>query len=175
MLSAFRIVLAATFPFAPSRWRLAFVLGAGLSDGLDGFIARRYHATSALGGLLDGIADKLFVLAAVITFAFRDPVLFPWWHGLLVMARDFSVAGMAVYAATLREWSSFKRMRPRLPGKITTALIFPWFVSLLVDWAEPLRLPLFLACAICSVLAAADYFGQLVHELGARKRARLSS
>ena len=63
VLSGLRLVLAAGFWALPPSWRLAAVIAGGLSDWLDGFIARRFGVTSVAGGLLDGIADK--ALAAI--------------------------------------------------------------------------------------------------------------
>ncbi|HHY49408.1 MAG TPA: threonylcarbamoyl-AMP synthase, partial [Alphaproteobacteria bacterium] len=60
-----RLGAAAAFPFVPDAWRLPLVLFAGLSDFADGLIARRYGATSFLGGVLDVAGDKLFTLSAV--------------------------------------------------------------------------------------------------------------
>lgn len=76
------------------------VLAAGLSDGLDGLIARRFHAITPLGQLLDGIADKAFVLAAALTLTFVGDI---WWRGCS-MLRDV-VAAIALRCASVRAWA----------------------------------------------------------------------
>ena len=159
-LTALRILLAVALPFLPRSWWLAIVIAAGLSDLLDGIIARRFHATSDLGALLDGIADKVFVFAAVVAFVSAGYI--PWWQGLLVMARDFTVAAMAAYSALRREWPAFLRMHVRILGKLTTAVVFPWLVVVLAAWGESVRVPLFWLAAATSLLAALDYLGQFV-------------
>jgi len=159
-LTGLRILLALALPFLPPSWWLGIVIAAGLSDLLDGIIARRFNATSELGALLDGIADKVFVLAAVVTFLLAGHVT--WWQGLLVMSRDFTVGAMAAYSALRKEWPAFLRMHVRIFGKLTTAVVFPWFLVLLTDWGEALRSPLFGLAAAMSVLAALDYLGQFI-------------
>lgn len=59
---------------------------AGITDWLDGWVARRFDQRSKLGELLDPIADRLYILAVVITFAMRDVV--PWWVALILPLRD---------------------------------------------------------------------------------------
>jgi len=68
-LSVLRLGFAVAFPFVPESWWIALVLAAGFSDWLDGWIARRFQATSWIGGLLDGVSDKAFVLSALFTRA----------------------------------------------------------------------------------------------------------
>ena len=69
LLSLSRIPLAAAFPFAVGRPPLALgiLLGAGLSDVLDGWYARRFGQATATGAALDPVTDKLFVLTVAIT------------------------------------------------------------------------------------------------------------
>lgn len=59
---------------------------AGLTDWLDGYLARRLDQQTRLGELLDPIADRLYILAVVIALGMRDIV--PWWLVLLVPLRD---------------------------------------------------------------------------------------
>ena len=106
LLTGLRLALAATFPLLAPEYRGVVVLAAGLSDGLDGWIARRFNAITPLGQLLDGIADKAFVLAAVLTLTFVGEI--PWWEGLLVMLRDpqvhqYSQAMLDSLAAGVRD------------------------------------------------------------------------
>ena len=90
-LSILRLGLAGIFPLLEPRWWLAVVLLAGASDWLDGYLARRWRLTSWLGGILDGLADKLFVFSVLLTLANHGD-LPAWWIPVL-LARDISVAG----------------------------------------------------------------------------------
>ena len=69
LLSLSRMPLATAFPFAVIRPVLAFciLIGAGLTDVLDGWYARRFHQVTATGAVLDAVTDKLFVLTVAIT------------------------------------------------------------------------------------------------------------
>ncbi|MEO8225100.1 MAG: CDP-alcohol phosphatidyltransferase family protein [Gammaproteobacteria bacterium] len=82
------------------RYQLALVLVAvaGLSDGLDGYLAKRFSWRSRLGGLLDPLADKLLLLSTFITLTYTS--LVPVWLTATVIARDFIiVSGGLVYQA----------------------------------------------------------------------------
>ena len=59
---------------------------SGATDWLDGFLARALHQTSLLGSRLDPVADRLYILTAVVAMAFRD--LVPWWFLGILAARD---------------------------------------------------------------------------------------
>ena len=166
ILTVLRIVAAFLLPIAAAVWRLPLVLFAGISDWLDGYLARRFDAQTKLGALLDGVADKLFVLSAVITFVGTGDI--PLWQGAVLMARDITVGCIAAYAVFTRAWHAFGHMEARLPGKLTTALVIPWFATLLIPAVEPARTPLFVLAALASVTAAVDYALQLrrkVHEV----------
>jgi len=75
--------LLATNNFLPAFW-LALV--AGFSDGVDGYLARRYQWSSALGGVLDPIADKLFISVCYIGLWWSGHL--PGWLVALVFGRD---------------------------------------------------------------------------------------
>lgn len=69
---------------------------AGFSDGLDGFLAKRYNWTSRLGEKMDPLADKLLLLASFITLGWLGMI--PWWLVGLVILRDLViVTGATVY------------------------------------------------------------------------------
>jgi cardiolipin synthase len=100
---------------------LVVVFAAGLTDGLDGLVARRTGQTSDVGRLLDPIADKVllvstFVAASVPGRGF-EPL--PMWLVALAILRDVGIvaAGLGIYAVT-----GFSGFRPTLLGKINTVL-----------------------------------------------------
>jgi cardiolipin synthase (CMP-forming) len=68
---------------------LVLALG-GITDWLDGYLARAWHQTSRLGQMLDPIADRLYILAVLIGLALREIV--PWWLVVIVMGRDVLIA-----------------------------------------------------------------------------------
>lgn len=67
-------------------WALALLMVAGITDWLDGYLARRLGQTSKLGELLDPVADRLYILAVVLGLAFRE--IIPWWVAIVLPARD---------------------------------------------------------------------------------------
>lgn len=68
VLSFLRLPLAFLFLFEDSQYRALAIVFALITDGLDGFLARRYSLTSKLGTLLDPLTDKFFVLFALVVF-----------------------------------------------------------------------------------------------------------
>jgi cardiolipin synthase len=90
LICVLRILLvppvAVTLLSARYREALALIVVAGLSDGLDGFLAKRYHWQSRLGGLLDPVADKLLLTVTFVALAIQS--LVPVWLTALVIVRD---------------------------------------------------------------------------------------
>ncbi len=167
LLSILRIGLAAFFPFCPGTWRLSVVVAGALSDFLDGQIARRYRVTTTKGGLLDAVADKLFAVAVLVTLSLDE--FLPWWQAAMVLARDFTIGGVATYAALTRQWSAFRRMTPRPLGRATTVaqfalfcwLLLPWRYADVLSWRLAGTAILWLAAGL-SLLAAGDYLLHLL-------------
>jgi CDP-diacylglycerol--glycerol-3-phosphate 3-phosphatidyltransferase len=83
-----------------ARWSLVatalFVLAA-MTDWLDGYLARRFHAQSALGQTLDTLADKLMVASVIIWLTSQNKVSF--WLSIAVIARELIVSSMRVHAS----------------------------------------------------------------------------
>jgi len=65
---------------------LVVLMLSGVTDYLDGYLARRLQQTSKLGEILDPVADRLYILAVVIGLAFRE--IIPWWVAIILPARD---------------------------------------------------------------------------------------
>lgn len=95
---------------------------AGFTDLLDGFIARTFNQRSALGAILDPVADKLLMTTAFLLLAFpREPMVgrIPAWVAILAITRDVMIGIFALQAADHFRVEDFK---PSLLGKATTAL-----------------------------------------------------
>ncbi len=99
-ISAIRIVLigvfAALLAAGSDGWAIAALAAAGVSDFLDGFLARRWGQVTRLGRLLDPAADRLLTIAVVLGLAFRD--IIPWWLVALLLARDLMVGAALLVA-----------------------------------------------------------------------------
>ncbi len=100
VISTLRIFLVppVVWSMLDQRWSLALPLFliAGLSDGLDGFLARRYHWTSRLGAILDPIGDKLLMVSSYLVLGWQGAL--PWWLVGLVILRDVIImTGTVMY------------------------------------------------------------------------------
>ena len=104
---------------------LAIFIVAGVTDGLDGLLARRFHQQSPLGRILDPIADKMMLVTSFIVLSMKGvyptpipkhlPI--PFWVTITVLSRDvFILMG----AAAINMVTGFRAFQPSLPGKIST-------------------------------------------------------
>jgi len=93
---------------------LSFVV-AGVSDGVDGYIARRYDLRTELGSYLDPVADKALLVSVYITLGFLS--VFPAWLVILVVSRDLLIVG-----AFILSWLMDRpvKVRPSMVSKINT-------------------------------------------------------
>ncbi|HLX85789.1 MAG TPA: CDP-diacylglycerol--glycerol-3-phosphate 3-phosphatidyltransferase [Terriglobales bacterium] len=76
-----------------------FIL-ASITDGIDGYLARKRGEITTMGMLLDPLADKLLVAAAFITLVQFNPALVPAWIAVVVIGREFLVSGLRSIAAS---------------------------------------------------------------------------
>ena len=96
---------------------LALMAVAGISDGVDGALARHYHWQSHLGSILDPLADKILVAATFIVFTFQGCI--PFWLAVLTIGRDLIILiGGSLYRFT---FGSFE-IKPSLVSKANTAM-----------------------------------------------------
>lgn len=170
-LSTGRIFLACAFPFSPEATWIWLILLSGFSDVLDGWVARHWQVQSWQGGLLDAVADKLFVLCVLITFVTAGKFS-GWWLSVL-LARDLLVAYTAIYALLTRSWEAFKKMEARWTGKAAT---FGQFFFFLVVILFPNGIYLALSLAVLlSGLAACDYGWLFLRELRLQAEGKVSA
>ncbi len=92
-------------------------VAAGISDGIDGFIAKRFDRRTELGALLDPIADKSLLVAVYITLGIAGHL--PAWLVILVVFRDFLIIGGYLLAHAM---AHAMRSEPLIVSKINTVL-----------------------------------------------------
>jgi len=97
------------------RWALAVLVVAGLSDGIDGLLARQLNQRSSLGAYLDPIADKLLLSSSFVILAFKKEIA--WWLTIIVLSRDVIILIVAVVIILI--WG-YRPFPPSLLGKMTT-------------------------------------------------------
>jgi CDP-diacylglycerol--glycerol-3-phosphate 3-phosphatidyltransferase len=78
----------------------AIFIAASITDGLDGYLARRRGQITTMGMLLDPLADKLLIAAAFITLVQINPHIVPAWIAVVVIGREFLVSGLRSIAAS---------------------------------------------------------------------------
>jgi cardiolipin synthase len=79
-------------------WALGLLMLAGLTDYLDGYLARKLNQASALGEILDPVADRLYILAVVLGLALRE--IIPWWVAVILPLRDLLLWGLVPFLRT---------------------------------------------------------------------------
>ena len=152
------------------KWALALFILAGLSDGLDGLLARTLHQQTLLGQYLDPIADKLLMSTMFLVLSIEQRALVPWKYTIVVFSRDISIlliSGVLFMIAGLRDF------RPSIFGKANTfaqvAAIF--FVLLLpiepVRWVWIARLTFLRATFFFTIVSAVHYALLVQHRLHA--------
>lgn len=132
-------------------------LVAGLSDALDGFLARRFHWETELGAYLDPIADKTMLTSVYAALAFHGHI--PIWLGILVVSRDFLIVGAVILAWLLERGL---KIRPMLIGKVNTGLQIGLAAAVLAEKGLVLHwwayiVPLIWVTAFLTALSAVLY------------------
>lgn len=106
---------------------IVLFLLAAVSDGLDGYLAKRFSWTSDLGRFLDPLADKLLLVTVFVTAAWLD--IAPWWLTAAAVARDVIIGiGALVY----RLWFGPLNGRPTVISKINTAMQLGYLLAVVL-------------------------------------------
>lgn len=111
-------------------WAFVLLVLAGISDWLDGAVARATGQLSRLGELLDPLADRLYIAATVIGLAVRG--IIPWWLVVILAARDVMLLGLLPY---LRR-RGMLALPVTLVGKAATFCLLWGFPFLLLSTAS---------------------------------------
>lgn len=152
-------------------WALAIFLAAALTDLLDGYLARRWQQITTVGTLLDPIADKLLISAALISLVQIRRI--PAWMVVVIVGREFAVTGLRSIAAaegyTIKASDLGKT-------KMVSQVLAICLVMLSIHWAELTRwaeLALWLV-VVFGVASAIGYFMKFWRKVddGIKKRRR---
>ena len=131
VLTIFRMALTPVFVsllfYQKFVWALAAFVVAGITDGLDGLLARRFKQQSELGRILDPIADKMMLVTSFVVLSMRGvfptplpkhlPV--PFWVTITVISRDIFIL---IGAAAINMVSGFRAFQPSFLGKVSTVV-----------------------------------------------------
>jgi CDP-diacylglycerol---glycerol-3-phosphate 3-phosphatidyltransferase len=131
---------------------------AAITDGLDGYIARRRREVTTFGKLMDPLADKLLVVAALIALVSLDRLAA--WVAMIIIARELAVTGLRSLAAERGVVIAASWL-----GKVKTALQVAAIVALIIWNPTPVAVDVLVYVAVAAtVISGADYF------FGLRKR-----
>jgi cardiolipin synthase len=146
LLSLLRMGLTPLFLVAVVNGQPALALGifalAGVTDALDGFIARAYKQQSRLGAYLDPVADKMLLMSAYVALALPNlhpGAKIPPWVTLLVIARDLIIVIFALVAYLA---IGATRFTPNWPSKINTMVQVAVAILVLTSGVLPVLIPL---------------------------------
>jgi CDP-diacylglycerol---glycerol-3-phosphate 3-phosphatidyltransferase len=145
----------------PANWPAGIVFAvAGVTDQVDGFLARRWHVESQFGKVADPLADRLMIDAAAVMLWVTGRV--PWYAALVILARDLIMVGG--YRFVVNRGYDFEVSRV---GKLATWVLYASIALLLVtnegvDWP----LWLFWLGVALALVAAAQYILKARREVG---------
>ncbi|HEV2617316.1 MAG TPA: CDP-alcohol phosphatidyltransferase family protein [Candidatus Acidoferrales bacterium] len=115
-------------------WALALLIIAGLSDGLDGLLARKLNQKTQLGSFLDPIADKLLLSSSYLMLALKGKIA--WWLAILVLGRDVL---LVIACAVILLVVGYMTFPPSIFGKLNTT--FQVLLVLVVILSELVQNP----------------------------------
>ena len=167
-----RIVLV--IPIIRSLWQEQFMLSllliiiAGLSDILDGYLAKKNNWRSYLGSVLDPAADKILLVSLFLTLQSMD--LIPLWLTLTVVIRDLMIVfGLSLY----RYFVGVPQPKPTRISKINTTLQLVFIIFVIL--AQSVQFPFEILAMVCgslvfvtSILSGLDYW--IIWSIEARKK-----
>lgn len=128
---------------------LAILVVGGLSDALDGYLARSLDQKTALGAYLDPIADKLLMSTSYLVLALKGRI--GWWLAILVLGRDVL---LLVASAVILITVGYRPFPPSFWGKLTTACEI-FLIILVLVMAAWNRQSLGMATQVCAYVVAA--------------------
>ncbi|MBZ9741286.1 MULTISPECIES: CDP-alcohol phosphatidyltransferase family protein [unclassified Mesorhizobium] len=161
LITVLRLVLVPAIVLAmlQARWDWAFAgfVIAGISDAVDGFIARRFNQQSTLGAYLDPMADKLLLVSVFVVMGFIGQL--PLWLVVTMVSRDALIV-CAVLLSTVMAHPV--EMKPLFVSKANTAIQIVLAAVVLGELAfavhlDPLRPALILLSGVLTVASAAAY------------------
>ena len=144
---------------------ILFIL-ASITDGVDGYLARKRGQITTMGMLLDPLADKLMVTAAFIALVELNPRIVPAWIAVLVIGREFLVSGLRSIAAsegfTIQASDLGKlKMVTQIVAVVAAILDHRWDVWRFGWFILPVHVIAITAVyfmAVVSIISAVDYF-----------------
>jgi cardiolipin synthase (CMP-forming) len=166
-----RIILVPVivWAIASSQMEIAFAIFviAGVSDAVDGFLAKRFNMSSELGALLDPLADKALLVSIYLALGIWGDI--PRWIVILVVSRDIMIV-----SAVILSWLVDKpvKLKPIAVSKLNTVaqIVYATVVlaALTFGWEIPLVIGVLMAVvAVLTLLSVAFYVAEWVRHMNA--------
>jgi cardiolipin synthase len=144
---------------------LLFLL-AGLSDLIDGYLAKRFNMATELGAYLDPLADKVLIVSIYVTLGITGVI--PLWIVILVVSRDFMIVG-----AIILSWVVDRpvKIRPHFVSKLNTGvqILFAGLVLAAYGYsfeAEPVLTLVMALVAVLTLVSVGLYLAEWVRHMG---------
>jgi cardiolipin synthase (CMP-forming) len=161
------LVPVVVWAITADRMLVAFVLflAAGVSDAVDGFLAKRFNMTSELGAYLDPLADKTLIVSIYVALGIAGTI--PGWLVILVVSRDIMIVG-----AVMLSWliGSPLKVKPLLVSKLNTVaqIVFACVVLGALGFqvqADGLLMGLMVLVGVTTLLSVAAYVREWVRHM----------
>jgi len=172
-ISIMRIMLIlpilALFVSGEFGWALSLFVIAGLSDGIDGYIAKKYHWETRLGAFLDPAGDKLLVAWSFGTLAYLGHI--PVWLAVIVILRDvIIVAGSFIYHYLVSRLEG----DPTFISKLNTGLEFAFLIFIMsragFGWPDKITITVVGAAVLVTVVISGyDYVSNWIRSARSRE------
>ena len=170
LITLARIILVpvVVWAIASGQLRLAFLLflAAAISDGVDGFLAKRFGMKTELGAYLDPLADKVLIVSIYVTLGITGVI--PLWIVILVVSRDFMIVGAIVLS-----WVVDRpvQIRPHIISKVNTGVQIMFAGLVLASYgysfdAEPVLTLVMALVAVLTLLSVGLYLAEWVRHMG---------
>jgi len=173
-LARILLVPVVVWAIATGAMHVAFLLFlvAAISDGVDGFLAKRFDMKTDLGAYLDPLADKVMIVSIYVTLASTGTI--PLWIVILVVSRDIMIVGAIILSWLVGNPIAIK---PHMVSKVNTAaqIVYAALVLALYGYgfdAEPLLTLVMVLVAVLTLLSVAFYVADWVRHMNSAEAGR---
>ena len=170
LITLARIILVpvVVWTIATGQLRLAFLLflAAAISDGVDGFLAKRFGMKTELGAYLDPLADKVLIVSIYVTLGITGVI--PLWIVILVVSRDFMIVGAIILSWLVNRPVA---IRPHLVSKVNTGMQIVFAGLVLASFgyafdAEPVLTLVMALVAVLTLVSVGLYLAEWIRHMG---------
>jgi cardiolipin synthase len=176
LITLARIILVpvVVWLIASGQLRLAFLffLAAAISDGVDGFLAKRFGMKTELGAYLDPLADKVLIVSIYVTLGITGVI--PLWVVILVVSRDFMIVGAIILSWVINRPVKIK---PHMVSKVNTGVQIVFACLVLASHGygfdtEPLLTLVMGLVAVLTLLSVGLYLAEWVRHMNSAEVGR---